>query len=93
LPWTIELLPEAAKELKALDRAVARRIVAVLETRIAVLDDPRVIGAPLAGEWSGHWRWRVGDYRLIGRVEQARVVIMIVRVAHRPQAARLSAKR
>jgi mRNA interferase RelE/StbE len=88
LPWTIEFLPEAAKELKALDRTVARRIVGVLEERIAALDDPLVLGAPLAGEWSGYWRWRVGDYRLVGRVEQARVVILIVRVAHRREAYR-----
>jgi mRNA interferase RelE/StbE len=84
LAWTIEFLPAAAKELKALDRAAARRIIAVLEERIAPMDDPRALGAPLAGEWSGYWRWRVGDYRLVGRVEADRVVILIVRAAHRP---------
>lgn len=55
----------------------------MLEKRISVLDDPRDIGKPLLGEWSVFWRWRVGYYRVIARIEKERVVIFVVRVAHR----------
>lgn len=83
MPWRIELHPEAAKELKKLDRAVAARIVRTLETRIAPLADPRTLGAPLKGEHDGYWRWRIGDYRVVARIEDERITILVVRVAHR----------
>jgi mRNA interferase RelE/StbE len=81
--WLIEFHPDAAKELKKLDRAVAARIVRTLETRIAPLDDPRSVGAPLKGEHEGYWRWRIGDYRVVARIEAERITILVVRVAHR----------
>ena len=83
MAWRIEFHPDAAKELKKLDRAVAARIVRTLETRIAALDDPRSLGAPLKGEHDGYWRWRIGDYRVVARIEDERIVILVVRVAHR----------
>lgn len=82
--WTIEFLPEAAKELKKLDRQVAARIIKTLEERIAPLDDPRTIGSALVGEYAGFWRWRIGDYRVVARIEDARITVLVVRVAHRP---------
>lgn len=81
--WTIEFLPDAVKELKKLDRSVARRIITTLEERIATLDDPRTLGSALTGDHAGYWRWRVGDYRVVARVEDERLVIIVVRVAHR----------
>lgn len=81
--WTVAFDPAAAKELKKLGCEPARRIIDILETRIATLDDPRDLGKPLLGEWSGYWRWRVGDYRIIARIEDERIVIFVLRVAHR----------
>jgi mRNA interferase RelE/StbE len=83
LAWKIEFVLQAAKELKKLGRIEAARIIAVLEQRIAPLDDPREIGSPLKGEHDGYWRWRVGDYRITARIEDERVLILVVRVAHR----------
>ena len=83
MAWAIEVVPAAAKELRKLDRAVAARIIKTLETRIATLDDPRSIGSALVGEHAGYWRWRIGDYRVIARIEDERIVILVIRVAHR----------
>jgi mRNA interferase RelE/StbE len=88
LAWAIEFVPAAAKELKKLGRAEAARIIATLETRIVVLDDPRKLGSALAGDLGGLWRWRVGDYRVIARIDDARITILVVRVAHRRRAYR-----
>lgn len=81
--WAIEFVPEAAKELKKLGHAEAARIIRTLEERIAMLEDPRTLGAPLTGDHAGYWRWRIGDYRVIVRIEEQRVTILVVRVAHR----------
>jgi len=85
LAWTIEFLPEAAKELRKLDRQVAARIVRALEERIAPLEHPRTIGRALVGDHAGFWRWRIGDYRVVARVEDERITVLVVRVAHRKE--------
>ena len=83
MAWAIEFLPEAAKELRKLDRTAAARIVTTLEERIAVLDDPRTLGSALTGDHAGFWRWRIGDYRVVARIEDERITVLVVRVAHR----------
>lgn len=83
MAWAIEFVPAAAKELKKLGRDEAARIIATLETRIAVLDDPRTLGSALAGALGGLWRWRIGDYRVVARIEDERITILIVRLGHR----------
>jgi mRNA interferase RelE/StbE len=83
LAWKIEFVPAAAKELKKLEKAEAARIIATLETRIARLDDPRALGSALTGDLGGLWRWRIGNYRMVARIDDERITILMVRVAHR----------
>ena len=83
MAWTIEFLPSAEKELAKLGRAEAKRIIQTLRTRIAVRADPRELGSALAGDLGGLWRWRIGDYRVVARIEDERITILVVRVAHR----------
>lgn len=88
MAWTIEFERHARKELDGPGREAAARIVRTLETRIASLADARTVGDPLAGSWSGYWRYRFGDYRIIARIEDERVTIVVVRAAHRREAYR-----
>lgn len=86
MAWTVEFDPAATKELAKLDRAVARRILAFTRTRLATLADPRSIGEPLRGSRLGEfWKYRLGDYRLIARIIDRRLLIVIVRVGHRQE--------
>ena len=80
--WTIRIDAGARKQLCKLGKAPAARIVAGLE-QIGALDDPRQRGKPLTGDWAGHWRYRFGDYRVIGRIEDGQLVIVVVAVGHR----------
>lgn len=83
MAWRIEFVPAATKELKKLGKAEAARILTTLECPIAALDDPRSLGSALTGDLGGLWRWRIGDYRVIARIEDERKTILVVRVAHR----------
>jgi mRNA interferase RelE/StbE len=74
------LLPE---DLCRIGKAEAKRIFGTLENRVAKLDDPRQLGSALSGEISGLWRWRIGGYRVVARMEDERITILVVRVAHR----------
>jgi mRNA interferase RelE/StbE len=80
MPYTIEFTTSGAREFKALERAIQRRIA----TRIdALAKDPFPAGSKkLQGE-PDHHRIRVGDYRVIYRVEGKRVAILIVKIGHR----------
>lgn len=83
MAWRIEFVPAAAKELKKLGKAEAGRILATLEKRIAVLEDPRALGSALIGDLGGLWRWRIGDYRVVARIKDERITILVVRIGHR----------
>jgi len=83
LAWTLRFLPAASKELEKLDKAAAARIVTTLKKRIATAPDPRSLGVRLKGADGSYWRWRIGDYRAVGHVDEARITIFIIRVAHR----------
>jgi mRNA interferase RelE/StbE len=87
--WKIEFLPEAAREVDKLDRQHAKRILKFLNERVSKLHDPRTVGAALKGSrFGGYWKYRVGDYRIISKIEEDQLIILVVRVAHRRQAYR-----
>lgn len=50
-----------------------------------MLADPRTIGSALTGDHTGYWRWRIRDYRVVARIEDERIVILVVRVARRQE--------
>lgn len=82
MAWRIEFDRGAAKELARLDRDDARRILAFLKGRVA--GDPRSLGGPLHGPAFGEfWRYRVWDFRILCRLEDGRMTVLAVRIAHR----------
>ncbi len=84
MAWRVEFDPAAERELGKLDQQSARRILAFLHGRVAVLDDPRSIGEALKGAKLGSfWKYRVGDYRVIANIEDQAVRILVVRVGNR----------
>jgi len=86
MTWKIEIVPSAIKELDKLDRQVAKRILKFLHKRVASLKDPRSIGDALKGSKFGeYWRYRVGDYRIITKIEDKILLIIVLQVGHRRQ--------
>ena len=84
MAWKIELDRAAVRELGKLDQQTARRILAFLHGRVATLDDPRSIGEALKGSKLGEfWKYRIGDYRVIARIEDAALRVLVVRVGSR----------
>ena len=84
MAWTIAFEKAAARELAKLDRTGAQRIVGFLTQRIAPLENPREIGEALKGSRLGEfWKYRVGDYRVICRIVDATITIVVVRIGNR----------
>jgi mRNA interferase RelE/StbE len=86
LAWQIEVSETAEKELAKLDKPVAKRLLGFLRERLASLDDPRSIGQALSGSELGEfWKYRVGDWRLICHIHDARILITVVRLGNRSE--------
>jgi len=73
------LAPEAAPDVENLPVVIKARFAAVVARLEAW---PNVSGAkPLRGEWKGHYRIRIGDWRVI--FKPVRPDLIVVRVANR----------
>ena len=84
MAWRIEFEDAALKELAKMDKPVARRIVAFLRERVAVLEDPRSMGEALKGSKLGEfWKYRVGDYRIVANIEDGALRILVLKVGNR----------
>ena len=80
----VEFAPAAARELRKIDRPIAQRLVMFFGERVRRGTDPRAVGEALRGDrFAVYWKYRVGDYRLICRIEDKRIVVTVVRIGHR----------
>ena len=68
--------------MRKLDNSVKSKILDYMD-EVAMLKNPRSRGKMLVGNLSGFWRYRVGDYRLICRIQDAELVIVVVEIGHR----------
>ena len=81
--YRIDFDPDALEDVKKLDRPVHQRLVGFLKTRVGRLDNPRDIGEALSGATLGHyWRYRVGDWRIICDIQDARIVVRMLRLGN-----------
>ena len=85
MAWAIEFDLDAAEEFRKLDRTAQLAIRKYLRERIATDADPRRFGKPLIGDKAGLWRYRVGDFRLVCRIEDERLVVLVLAVGHRKE--------
>ncbi len=83
MAWTVEFDERARKELRRLDAVVQKAILRYLRDRVATAVDPKRLGKPLHGEFASLWRYRVGDWRLVCRIEDRRLVVLVLTVGHR----------
>jgi mRNA interferase RelE/StbE len=73
------VLPVAARAIRKLPPEAKRRIEAALEL---LADDPR---PPAARKLTGRpeWRVRTGDYRVLYRIDDGVLTIVVVHAGHR----------
>ena len=83
MAWAIEYAETAKKQLRKLDRPAARRILAFMDERIAVSEDPRAMGKALNGPLGELWRYRVGDFRVICEIQDGRLTVLVLQIGNR----------
>lgn len=84
MAWNIELSPEFRKNLAKIGAEEAKRVLKFLYERVRPLENPRSVGEALKGSrFSGLWRYRVGDYRILCEIQAENISILAVQVGHR----------
>ena len=86
MEWRIDFSPAASREIRKLDRELQRRVVAYLEALITDCDNPRQRGKGLTSQRSGLWRYWVGDLRVICKIQDHELIVLVVNVSHRSSA-------
>jgi mRNA interferase RelE/StbE len=78
--YSLAIKRSAQRELDAVDENLFARID---ETILALAENPRPSGCKKLRGYKNHWRIRVGDWRILYVVDDARKLVTITRVANR----------
>jgi mRNA interferase RelE/StbE len=90
VPFSVIYHPEVKRQdIPKLNADVRERIRKAIETRLMVA--PHEYGEPLRKTLKGYWKLRVGDYRVVFRVDADE--ILILGICHRKDVYPLMEKR
>ncbi len=82
MTYQIVFSPTAYRQLEDIPKADQRRIREKID-RLST--NPRPPGAKLLKGGPGLLRIRVGDYRVIYKVEDDRLIVLVIRIGHRSE--------
>ena len=83
MQWTVRLSETALKTLEKVNKPEQLRIRQFIKETLGNLDNPRSTGKALQGNLKGLWRYRVGDYRLVCKIYNNELIIMVLEIGHR----------
>ena len=83
MSWVCKFDRRALRELNKLDSQSQQKILAYLEERIELDADPRRFGKRLKANLAGLWSYRVGNYRIICRIVDNELIVLVLAVGHR----------
>jgi mRNA interferase RelE/StbE len=79
--YRVAYLDSVEDDLKKLDKSAIKKILKRIETYLA--QDPKELGKPLKGDFQGYWRYRWGNYRVIYKISELEILIIVLRISHR----------
>ena len=79
MSWTASYTKSAAKAIRKLDPGTRARVKAAVEL---LVEEP-TRGKPLQLSLRGLRSWRTGDWRIVYRVRETEIEILVVAVGHR----------
>ena len=85
MTYKIEFTLHSKKQLKKLDKNISCMIMAYLLKNIQGSENPREKGKALIGNLKDRWRYRVGDYRIICRIEDEKVIVLALEIGNRKE--------
>ena len=83
MSYSVEYTEDAVKQLKKMDRFTRTMILNWISKHLEGTENPYASGRALTGDRTGFWRYRVGDYRIISKIDNGRLIILLVEIGHR----------
>ena len=83
MKYKVEYLPQVFKTLEKMDKFTRRILVEWIEKNLVDCENPRIHGKALSANRIGQWRYRVGDYRIIAKIEDDKLIILVIAIGHR----------
>lgn len=81
--YKVVIDPKAKKQLKKMDYIQAKSINKWIDKNLVGCTNPYFSGKALKGNLKDYWRYRVGNYRLLARIDNKKIIITIAKVGHR----------
>ncbi len=83
--YSVRLLPQARRFYENADRPLAKKLARCFQQ---LEQDPRNHSniTRLRGPFAGYYRFRVGDHRVIYRIDQRGRIVIVAIIAHRSEA-------
>ena len=79
--WKVVFSQTGEKELSKLSHQQQSLIRKYLYIRIVSLEHPKLTGKALSANKKGYWRYRVDKFRIICKIEEDKLIILIVKIA------------
>ena len=79
--WSVVLHKLAVSDLASLDAESRRRILRAIQKKLA--QAPKDYGAPLRDDLFGYWKLRVDNYRVIYRMKDNVLQVLVVQIGIR----------
>lgn len=79
--WQAIITSEAEKDLEKLDSSIRKRVLEKLKWMRENFS--QIIPTPLSDKWKGFFKLRVGDWRIIYKIDNKNELIVIYRIEHR----------
>ena len=83
MSWDYKFSEQAIKKFRKLNPSVQKIILAYLDKYVKGSSDPRLFGKKLVANFAGTWRYRVGDYRIICKIRDHELLVLVISVGHR----------
>lgn len=81
--YYVETTPQFDKQMGKLNRYTQIMILNWMEKNLEETENPRIHGKPLVANQKGKWRYRIGDYRLLAKIDDEKLVILALAIGHR----------
>ena len=75
--WKIEFDTKAQKQFEKLDKQSQKKVQSYLNKDILNLEHPKLFGKALRNNKKGLWRYRVDKFRIICKLEENKLIILI----------------
>ena len=83
MSYSVEYTDDAIKQLRKMDRFTRTMILNWISKHLDGTDDPFVSGKVHTRDEVGLWRYRVGECRIISKIDKGRLIILLVEIGHR----------